>query len=198
MNKPTNAKDVSLDAVDRMVGKRIRELRRDRQISLKELAEKTSFSIGFLSQMERGLSSPSLRSMTRIVDVLGVSLGALFAQIEGGDEDIAIVVRAGERPAINLWRSGMTKQLLTPSDSRGSLNVTLVRLAPRASTGDELYTHKGEEAGLILSGSMTLVVENRTFSLDAGDSFRFASTRPHRFSNPTDSETVVVWVGYVG
>lgn len=198
MNKPTNAKDVSLDAVDRMVGKRIRELRRDRQISLKELAEKTSFSIGFLSQMERGLSSPSLRSMTRITDVFGVSLGALFAQIEGGDEDIAIVVRSGERPAINLWRSGMTKQLLTPSDSRGSLNVTLVRLAPRASTGDELYTHKGEEAGLILSGGMTLVVENRTFSLDAGDSFRFASTRPHRFSNPTDSETVVVWVGYVG
>ena len=198
MNRPTKTKDASLNAVDRMAGQRIRELRRERQISLKELAEKTGLSIGFLSQMERGLSSPSLRTMTLVADVFGVSLGALFAQLEGSDGEAAIVVRSGERPAINLWRSGMTKQLLTPSDSKGSLNVTLVRLAPRASTGDELYTHKGEEAGLILSGSMTLVVENRTFSLDAGDSFRFASTRPHRFSNPTDSETVVVWVGYVG
>lgn len=198
MNKPTHTKEVSLDAVDRMVGKRIRELRRDRQISLKELADKTGFSIGFLSQMERGLSSPSLRSMTRITDVFGVSLGALFAQIEGNDEDVAIVVRSSERPQINLWRSGVTKQLLTPSDSQGLLNVTLVRLAPLASTGDELYTHKGEEAGLILSGSMTLVVENRPFNLDTGDSFRFASTRPHRFSNPTENETVVVWIGYAG
>jgi len=198
VNRPTKTKDASLNAVDRMAGQRIRELRRERQISLKELAEKTGLSIGFLSQMERGLSSPSLRTMTLVADVFGVSLGALFAQLEGSDGEAAIVVRSGERPAINLWRSGMTKQLLTPSDSKGSLNVTLVRLAPRASTGDELYTHKGEEAGLILSGSMTLVVENRTFSLDAGDSFRFASTRPHRFSNPTDSETVVVWVGYVG
>ena len=198
MNRPTKTKDASLNAVDRMAGQRIRELRRERQISLKELAEKTGLSIGFLSQMERGLSSPSLRTMTLVADVFGVSLGALFAQLEGSDGEAAIVVRSGERPAINLWRSGMTKQLLTPNDSKGSLNVTLVRLAPRASTGDELYTHKGEEAGLILSGTMTLVVENRTFSLDAGDSFRFASTRAHRFSNPTDSETVVVWVGYVG
>jgi len=198
VNRPTKTKDASLNAVDRMAGQRIRELRRERQISLKELAEKTGLSIGFLSQMERGLSSPSLRTMTLVADVFGVSLGALFAQLEGSDGEAAIVVRSGERPAINLWRSGMTKQLLTPSDSKGSLNVTLVRLAPRASTGDELYTHKGEEAGLILSGTMTLVVENRTFSLDAGDSFRFASTRAHRFSNPTDSETVVVWVGYVG
>lgn len=198
MNKPSDTTNDPLDAVDRIVGERIRELRRTRTMSLKDLSAKTGFSIGFLSQMERGLSSPSLRSMTLIADVFGVSLGALFEQIEGSDGDVAMVVRAGDRPELNLWRSGITKQLLTPSDAKGSLNVFLVRLAPRASTGDELYTHQGEEAGLILNGAMTLVVDNRTFQLDAGDSFRFASTKPHRFSNPTNNETVAVWINYVG
>lgn len=198
MNKPTDTTNDPLDAVDRIVGERIRELRRTRTMSLKDLAAKTGFSIGFLSQMERGLSSPSLRSMTLIADVFGVSLGALFEQIEASDGDAALVVRAGDRPELNLWRSGIAKQLLTPSDTKGLLNVFLVRLAPHASTGDELYTHRGEEAGLILDGAMTLVVDNRTFQLDAGDSFRFASTKPHRFSNPTNSETVVVWINYVG
>jgi transcriptional regulator with XRE-family HTH domain len=197
VNQPTDATGAPLDAVDRIVGERIRKLRRTRKMSLKDLAAKTGLSIGFLSQMERGLSSPSLRSMTLIADVFGVSLGALFEQIEGRDGDVTIVVRAGDRPELNLWRSGITKQLLTPNDTKGSLNVFLVRLAPQASTGDELYTHQGEEAGLILSGTMTLVVDSRTFQLDAGDSFRFASTRPHRFSNPTENETVVVWINYV-
>ena len=142
------------------------------------------------------MSSPSLRAMTAVADVFAVALGVLFGPgVENGDD--AVVQRAHEGAELNLWRSGISKQLLTPNDASGTLNVVKVRLAARASTGDEMYFHQGEEAGLVLSGSMTLTVDTRTYNLNAGDSFRFASTRPHRFSNETDCETVVIWINYV-
>ena len=73
-----------------------------------------------------------------------------------------------------------------------------VHLEPGGNTGDELYTHDGEEAGLVLEGEMTLTVDAETWSLKTGDSFRFASRRPHRFSNPAeDAKAVVLWVNCV-
>ena len=198
MTRPVAATAVAPQTVDETVGRRIREMRRARRISLETLAAATGLSIGFLSQIERGLSSPSLRALTAIADVFAVSLGALFgAAAAPGDQD-TLVVRATARPELSLWRSGITKQLLTPATADSRLNVYQVRLAPGASTGDEFYTHQGEEAGLVLEGSMMLTVDAQTVRLEAGDSFRFASTRPHRFSNPLDWDAVVIWVNALG
>ena len=73
-----------------------------------------------------------------------------------------------------------------------------MHLEPGGSTGDELYTHDGEEAGLVLEGEMILTVDAETWTLQRGDSFRFASRRPHRFSNPDNhAKAVVLWVNCV-
>lgn len=196
MNESSEPAVSPAHAMDRIVGQRIRELRRNRKTSLDQLSKETGLSIGYLSQMERGMSSPSLRSLTAIADVFGVPIGALFGPMREKSDD-TVVLRADEGAELNLWRSGISKQLLTPSNAKGVLNVVKVRLAPHASTGDELYFHQGEEAGLVLSGSMVLTVDNSSFDLSAGDGFRFASTRPHRFSNETDEETVVIWINYI-
>ncbi|SJZ71744.1 transcriptional regulator, XRE family with cupin sensor [Enhydrobacter aerosaccus] len=183
---------------DAAVGQRIRHLRRQRAISLETVGAQTGLSIGFLSQVERGLSSPSLRVLASIADVFSVSLGALFGPAGAAGEGDAVVVRRGRRPKLSLWRSGISKQLLTPAAGAGSLNVYLVRLAPGGSTGEEVYAHQGEEAGLVLEGAMSLTVDTKTYKLKAGDSFRFSSTTPHRFRNPLERETVVVWVNALG
>ncbi len=183
---------------DAVVGRRIRQLRRARGISLETVGARTGLSIGFLSQVERGLSSPSLRVLASIADVFSVSLGALFGSGAEPVGDSAVVVRRAARPGLSLWRSGILKQLLTPASDASSLNVYLVRLAPGGSTGEEFYVHQGEEAGLVLEGAMSLTVDAKTFHLEAGDSFRFNSTTPHRFHNPLDRESVVVWVNVVG
>jgi len=186
-------------AVDVAVGQRIRDLRRSRKLSLETIAARTDLSIGFLSQIERGLSSPSLRVLATIADVLGVGIAGLFGAKEtaatGSD---AIVTRQQQRAELNLWRTGISKQLLSPSGSEGRLNLFLVHMEPGGSTGDELYTHDGEEAGLVIEGEMILTVDAESWTLRQGDSFRFASRRPHRFSNPSgDAKAVVLWVNCV-
>jgi transcriptional regulator with XRE-family HTH domain len=186
-------------AMDVAVGQRIRDLRRTRAMSLEAVAARTELSIGFLSQIERGLSSPSLRVLATLADVLGVGIAGLF----GTKEDAAaapnaVVTRERQRAQLNLWRTGISKQLLSPAGSEGRLNLFLVHMEPGGSTGDEFYTHDGEEAGLVIEGEMKLTVDAESWTLKHGDSFRFASRRPHRFSNPSgDSKAVVLWVNCV-
>lgn len=181
------------------VGRRIRDLRRVRRFSLETVAARTDLSIGFLSQIERGLSSPSLRVLATLADVLGVGIAALFGASPSADAaSDQVVTRGLQRPELKLWRTGVSKQLLSPASSDSKLNLFLVHLEPGGSTGDELYTHDGEEAGLVLEGEMMLTVDSETWSLKTGDSFRFASRRPHRFSNPAeDAKAVVLWVNCV-
>ncbi|CCE02489.1 conserved hypothetical protein [Bradyrhizobium sp. STM 3809] len=185
--------------MDIAVGRRIRDLRRDRKLSLESVAAETELSIGFLSQIERGLSSPSLRVLATLADVLGVGIAALFGNSPSGDAaSDSVITRGTQRPELKLWRTGISKQLLSAAGGDNKLNLFLVHLEPGGSTGDELYTHDGEEAGLVLDGEMMLTVDAETWSLKQGDSFRFASRRPHRFSNPSDAaKAVVLWVNCV-
>lgn len=186
-------------AMDVAVGQRIRELRRSRKLSLETVAARTDLSIGFLSQIERGLSSPSLRVLATLADVLGIGIAGLFGAKEKADAAAdAIVTREKARAKLNLWRTGISKQLLSPAGSDGRLNLFLVHMEPGGSTGDESYTHDGEEAGLVIEGEMKLTVDAESWTLKHGDSFRFASRRPHRFSNPSrENKAVVLWVNCV-
>ena len=186
-------------AMDLAVGRRIRDLRREHKLSLETIAAKTDLSIGFLSQIERGLSSPSLRVLATLADVLGVGIAALFGSKPSDDPASGgVVTRQLQRAELKLWRTGISKQLLSPAGTENRLNLFLVHLEPGGNTGDELYTHDGEEAGLVLEGEMTLTVDAETWSLKTGDSFRFASRRTHRFSNPAENaKAVVLWVNCV-
>ncbi|MGY4473275.1 transcriptional regulator with XRE-family HTH domain [Bradyrhizobium sp. USDA 3364] len=185
-------------AMDLAVGHRIRDLRRSKQMSLETVAAATSLSIGFISQIERGLSSPSLRVLATLADVLGVGIAALFGATPKDDSAGGVVTRELQRAELKLWRTGISKQLLSPAGSESRLNLFLVHLEPGGNTGDEFYTHDGEEAGLVLAGEMTLTVDTETWTLKQGDSFRFASRRPHRFSNPArDAKAMVLWVNCV-
>jgi transcriptional regulator with XRE-family HTH domain len=186
-------------AMDVAVGHRIRELRHEHKLSLETIAGRTDLSIGFLSQIERGLSSPSLRVLATLADVLGVGIAALFGAAHSADAASGgVVTRQLQRAELKLWRTGISKQLLSPAGTESRLNLFLVHMEPGGNTGDELYTHDGEEAGLVLEGEMILTVDAETWTLKTGDSFRFASRRPHRFSNPADdAKSVVLWVNCV-
>jgi transcriptional regulator with XRE-family HTH domain len=187
------------DPVDRAVGQRLRVLRRARGLSLEAIAARTGLSIGFLSQVERGLSSPSLKVLALLADTLQIGIGGLFEPAPKEPEADPIVVFEKDRPELQLWRAGITKQLLTPPGGTQGMSLFHMVLKPGASTGDELFSHDGEEAGLVLEGRLTLVVETRTLQLSAGDSFRFESRRPHRFGNPrARGRAVVLWVNVLG
>ena len=86
----------------------------------------------------------------------------------------------------------MTDELLVPTLG-GRLGLLMCTLAPGASSGAEPYSHEGDEAGLLLSGTLEIEVGGGAFMLHAGDSFGFQSSRPHRYRNPGDSAAVIVW-----
>jgi len=185
--------------MDLAVGQRLRELRHQANLSLETVAARSALSVGFVSQVERGLSSPSLRVLATLADVFGVGIAALFGNDKAGPAGSpGIVTRADERAELKLWRTGVSKQLLQPAGADGKLTLFMVHMEPGGSTGDELYTHDGEEAGLVLEGTMTLTIDAETWTLKTGDSFRFASRRPHRFGNPAKrAKATVLWVNAV-
>jgi transcriptional regulator with XRE-family HTH domain len=185
-------------AADLAIGQKLRERRRAAGLSLHALAARTGCSIGYISQVERGLSTASIKFLTAAADAFGMGLAGFFvteaeaeAEPKPGDD---IVVRRGERGRLGLWRAGIAKELLTPPQGASALNLFMVRIEPFGSSGEEDYRHGGEEAGFVLEGELRLMVDGREFQLEAGDSFRFESRRPHRFANPTDRPAVVLWV----
>jgi transcriptional regulator with XRE-family HTH domain len=174
------------------MGQEIRSLRKVRGMSLQELGRLAGKSVGHLSQIERGLSHPSISALQAISHALGVQIGWFFPQGEAGDpSDRGVVVRSSTRRRLS-FESGVTDLLLSPNLS-GALELLLSEFSPGASNGDVPYTHAGEEAGLVLTGTLELWVGDDHFLLDAGDSFSFRSTKPHRYLNPGNEITRVVW-----
>lgn len=186
----TDALRRTAKATDAKVGARIRKLRHTRGMSLEVLAARTSLSVGFISQIERGISSPSLKALTSLADALDVSLSQLFELPRADTSSGTIVVRTRTRGRLTAWRSGIYKQLLT-SDTPSRFSFFLMTMEPGASSGTELYAHQGEEAGLVIQGRLRLTVGDRKWTLARGDSFHFPSNHPHRFENPGGRAAVV-------
>ena len=184
-------KDAELNSIDGSIGAMIRERRQTLGLSLKELSSATGVSIGLLSQAERGLSSPSVRTLSLISSALDVPTSWFF-NAAPSDPESAVVLRKAQRRVIT-YAKGITKQILTHVGSPG-LELLLVQMAGDASSGDDFYSHPGEEAGYVLSGSIRLFVEDEVFLLSEGDTFKFPSTTPHRFENPHCHPAQVLWV----
>lgn len=177
------------------IGPRIRSLRHDRGRTLTDVAAAAGLSIGHLSQVERGLSTPTIRQLQAVAAALGVRIAWFFREPEGGEHhprDGARITRAGRHPSLRYDGLGMTDFQLAPRVD-GSLELLLCVLEPGAGSGDEPYAHDGEEAGMVLAGALELWVGEERHLLSEGDSFAFASTRPHRYRNPGDVITRVVW-----
>lgn len=194
-HSPTDTKiEASVADADAILGGHLRHLRQGRKMSLQDVAARTGLSIGFISQIERGLSSPTIKTLRQIADALEIPLASLFQEVGGPQPGTpAWVVRADARHYMGPWRPGISDQLLSPA-SETDVEMMLFRLEPFAASGTGPYTHQGEEVGIVMEGQLELTVDGECALLSAGDSFGFRSTRPHWFRNPTDSPTVVLWV----
>ncbi len=180
------------------LGQKLRGLRQMRSLSIEQVARLSGLSVGAVSQIERGITAPSVRSLRRLADVLSFTVGDLVSESDPPPiNELGRIVRAETRRVLRLFENGVSKELLSPA-TPGGLEQLLVTLDPGASSGAESYTHKGEECGYVLEGILELTVDNDTFLLSKGDSFRFKSTIPHRFRNGADRETRVIWTIWNG
>lgn len=199
---PARAKEVPAaptrgKVADLWLGIQLRSLRKAKQLSLMQVAEAAGLSIGMVSQIERGLASPSIKSLRKLGDALEVPIGWFFHNDSGRPQtELDKVVRREDRRQLRLPTVGsgadlMVVELLTP-DLSGDIELLLMTLEPGFDSGPA-HQHRGEEAGLVLTGSMELWVGESRFVVNQGDSFRFSSTDPHRYANRAERTTQVVW-----
>ncbi|WP_064723620.1 XRE family transcriptional regulator [Paenarthrobacter nicotinovorans] len=162
-----------------MLPSRIRELRRNRGLTLGQVAQLTGLSVAMLSQVERGQSDPSLESLRRLAEALQVPIFDLFRG--EGPEQVALI-RHDERRLISSPNLHVTYSQV--SRSGGKVEVLEGTLEPGAASSETPRSHISEECVLVLEGSLIAEIDGTDYALDAGDSCHFDSALPHRFLNP--------------
>jgi transcriptional regulator with XRE-family HTH domain len=173
------------------LGARLRWRRTIRRRSLKEVAAAAGVSVGQLSQIERNLSQPSLRSLRAICEALEMPMNWVFDQ--SGADPHSIVVRAHQRRRFALGPSGMVKELLS-QDACTGLQMIRIVMQPGNHTGESPFEVRGQaRAGVVLSGAMGLEVDGAAHVLRAGDSFSFEGCERLRFWCEGDAECVLIW-----
>lgn len=176
----------------RGVGEVIRQIRTTRNLSLADLASLSGLSIALISQIERGVNSPSMRSLRQLAHGLGVGVEMLFSS--AGEEGASTaVVRHHSRRVLNLGKTGIIMELLTPSGFEG-LQTFHSYIVPGGSSGPEYDSHVGTESGLVMAGSFELWLDGTKQLLGPGDSFSFQSPTPHRYLNPGKTMCQIYWV----
>jgi transcriptional regulator with XRE-family HTH domain len=162
------------------LGARIRALRIARKATLRQLAAQAGVTESFLSQVERGVASPSIASVQRIARALGASIAELFAE----DEAAGIVVRLQDRRRVAYPGLGAVDEFLTRATD-GKLQVIMSTIQPGGGTGDEAYVHDSdEEVVVVLEGVLDLWVAGEHYRLEAGDAVTHPSRVPHHNTNP--------------
>ena len=175
----------------RAVGRDIRALRKNRGMTLVELADQVGRSVGYMSQAERGVSKLSIEDLRNLAQALNVPLGWFFAQGEASSAERGTILRAGNRRRLGTSEEGLIEELLSP-DLGGSFELVLSEFAPGARSPGVI--RRGiEEAGYVIEGRFEISIGDRAFVLDAGDSFRFAN-EDLTWHNPGPGTTRIVWV----
>ena len=176
------------------IGTKIKHARKVRNLRLRQLAEAVGCSESMLSKVENDKINPSLQMLHRIVTELGISIAELTAETP---DDATIVMRQGNRPVIDTSHTregtGTSLEWLMPQANASLLEASIHSVEPGEGSSGTI-THDGEEMGYVLEGTLELEVDGEKHIVNAGDSFFFASVRPHGYKNPGDVPVRVLWV----
>ena len=172
------------------IGGKIRALRLRRGLTQEELADRCELSKGFISLLERDLTSPSIATLNDILEVLGSDLTGFFSKpneekLVFGEDDISI----------KEYEDGLMGSIrwLVPTAQKNVMEPILVEMAPGGETEAE-DPHEGEEFGYVLSGSIYIDLGERTVKAKKGESFYFHTALDHRIRNAGKTPCRFLWV----
>ena len=182
------------EALSVNVGVRLRELREVRSISMRALATRSGLSANALSMIERGRTSPSVSTLYKLADALGVPITEFFAP--GAEKQDVLLIKADARTRVpfanGLWE-GLGGERFT-----GRVEPFVLTLENGASSGQRSIVHTGHEFVFCLRGQLEYLVENEHYELEGGDSLLFAAKLNHRWRNPgaTVTNALIVLSGF--
>jgi transcriptional regulator with XRE-family HTH domain len=170
------------------IGERIRNLRELSNLTQEELAERANLTKGFISQIERDLTSISLDSLIQILEAMDENLSDFFRETS----EEKIVYREEDRVAIEKEKIDKF-ELLIPGSTNRRLEPILLTLRKGQTTPTE-RPHEGEEFGLVLQGRINLRYGKEVQKLKKGECFYFSAEKEHWLQNPGSKEAVVLWI----
>jgi len=170
------------------IAERIKMLRQAKSLTQEELATRAGLTKGFISQVERNLTSLSVESLIGILDALDEKPSAFF----DGAIDEQIVFKLKDRVELE-WDYVKNFQILVPAAQNRMMDPALLDLDAGEKTPEE-EPHEGEEFGFVLSGSIDLVLGGKPYKLKKGECFYFKATRKHYIANRRNNRAYVLWV----
>ncbi len=169
------------------IGKKIKGLRQLSSLTQEELAERAELTKGFISQVERDLTSISLDSLIQILDALDMDISLFFQEIV----EERIVFKKEDK--VRISRNGVAAfELLVPGSTNRSMEPVRLTLKPGDKTEEE--PHPGEEMGYIIKGRVNIRLGDNSYSAEEGDCFYFTANRVHQIWNTGRGEAVVLWI----
>jgi transcriptional regulator with XRE-family HTH domain len=175
-----------------VIGEHIRRLRSDRRISVRAFAAQTGFSPSFISQLENGQVSPSLGSLHKIAESLGVTLGEFFAAAESGEE--SLIVRPDTRRRMDsTWTDAHIEALGAMSPSL-TLEPVLAIFGPGGRSGKHPHTQSREEFAYVVKGQVTLTLADEENTVAPGDAVTIPAQAPRLWENRSRSTAEILMV----
>lgn len=163
------------------IGKKLKSLRQEKNYTLRTLGEKTGYSIGFLSQLERGLTTVAVDALEKLADALEVELSTFFVTPKKED---TFVMRSYEKEVLSRNENKFVDYILSNDVSDKTMFPRLIEIFP--SLEEEVienYSHKGEEFVYVLEGILSVDIDGIKSDLTPGDSLHIHSTRFHNWKN---------------
>lgn len=179
-----------------VIGTRVKQLRTKKKLTLKQLSDMTGLSTGFLSQLERGISTIAIDSLSKVAASLDVELSSFFhhnAHIAGEP-----VTRSFEQQYVQTG-SRIAESVLSQEVLGFEHLPRLVQILPSAQAGEpptEMYSHLGEEFLYILEGILTVYISGKEYVLYPGDSIQIHSDHQHNWANRTNRNVRFLQINY--
>ncbi|MFC3607981.1 cupin domain-containing protein [Stutzerimonas tarimensis] len=172
------------------VGVRLQTIRKLRGLSQRELAKRAGVTNSTISMIEKNSVSPSISSLKKVLAGIPMSLVEFFSLDTEQENDTQVVYRASE--LIDISGGSVTMKLIGRAHPGRAIAFLDETYPPGTDTGEDMLTHEGEEAGVLVEGRLELTVNGQTYLLERGDSYYFESSRPHRFRNPFDESARLI------
>jgi len=180
------------------IGKFIRSQRKLRGWTLQELAGRCNLSVGFLSQVERGISSLSILSLNAICEAFEIPISKLNANYaepgneRGASEAASGIIKVDERPNIQISDGSIKYQFLSGEFPGRKFEILIGEIPPHYHYPPAV--HEGEEFGYVLEGKLSFTIGKQAHQLGRGDSYHFLATTPHGYETANDEAARVLWV----
>ncbi|MEW6265134.1 MAG: cupin domain-containing protein [Thermodesulfobacteriota bacterium] len=186
------------------LGSKLKQLRLQLGLTLDDLSSRSNVSKSLLSQVERNISVPTVRTLERIARAMGTSIPVLFNEVDSPDnanshpqaptdpsQKKVAVIRRNYRKKLIMPGGKMHYELLAP-DLRRKIEFIFVYF-PAGAKQEDFFVHEGEECGVILEGQLKGYIGDQVILLEVGDSIYMDSTTPHRWENPGQTDTRAIW-----